>query len=174
MRLIQRFMLLAVTLGALVGLVAGPALAAGTGALKFSASGGSYARWNSDHTAVDLHVAAADGYAAATLMGVGATRRLPDTAPSLAATGYAAGTPRLVIAMDDGTYVFGYPTNSGDNAAGLFESPKTSGYVQWSDILAAYGTTKVSDVYVVADGSQATPYTASVTSLQYNGKVYIP
>ena len=105
------------------------------------------------------------GYAIAYLHNTPST--LPATAPSLEATGYAAGTPRLVIFMSNGDTVFSYP-------GGTFEINSSGTYVDWATVLSTEGGKTVSSVYVVADASQAVPYEATVTALQYHGDIYVP
>jgi hypothetical protein len=81
----------------------------------------------------------------------------PSSEPSLAATNYASGTPRIVIFMSDNNNLFIYPTGG----------PPTN-YAAWLAAETADGAT-VTGVYIVADTSQPVPYTTDVTSFQYNG-----
>lgn len=156
-----------------VGLATATAGSAATTNVSFSSSAGNSAHWSADHTALvfDMNNATAPkgqggfGYAIAYLHNTPST--LPATAPTFAATGFAAGTPRLVIFMSNGDTVFGYPN-------GTFEINSSATYVDWVTVLSTEDSHTVSSVYVVADASQAVPYEATVTSLQYAGNTYVP
>lgn len=168
-----------------VGLATATAGSAATTNISFSSSAGNSAHWNADHTALvfTMNNASAPkgqggyGYAIAYLHGT-PSKLAPDMpAPTMTATNFAAGTPRLDICLTDGSggCVFGYPTASGTMTweSNSLMSPSVPYGSSWSDVVAAVGERDVT-VFVVADGSQTVPYTATVTSLEYNGSTYVP
>jgi hypothetical protein len=162
-----------------VALATATAGSASTANVSFSSSAGNSAHWNADHTALvfDMNNASAPkgqggyGYAIANLNGTSST--LPANAPTMEATGFAAGTPRLDICLSSGGCVFGYP-----GPGGIITWDSNNGSVPygstWATVQADEASYTVTSVYVVADGSQAVPYEATVTSLSYGGATYVP
>lgn len=171
-------------LAAGIGLAAATSGNAATANLSFSSSAGNSAHWNATGTAVVLDMNRANaapgqggtngGYAIASLHNT--PGNLPSEAPTMTATNFAAGTPRLAICDASSVCIWGYPT--GPDGSLTFDS--NTGFVpygsSWDTAVADADTAgfTVSSVFVVADASQATPYESIVSSLQYNGATYIP
>lgn len=164
-----------------VGLATATAGNASTANLSFSSTAGNSAHWNARHTAVVLDVNRADaakgqggpgaGNAVAYLHSTPTT--LPVAAPSMVATNFAAGTPRLDICLSSGGCVFGYPTADGTMTWDSNDGSVPYGST-WDAVRADEASYAVTSVFVVADASQPVPYEATVTSLTYNGATYIP
>lgn len=97
---------------------------------------------------------------------------LPSAEPSYTPVGYASGTPRIFIFMSDGNYIFIYPDSV--LGAGYVSSTNlgTVLYTTWASSETGSGAT-VTAVYIIADTSQAIPYTAYITSFQYDGVTLI-
>lgn len=157
---------------AVIGLPAGPALASSPALnISFSSSAGSTAHWLPKHSGILLRVAGnpSTAYAVASLHHFDASA-LPSQEPSFTATGYASGTPRLAILMDDGAVIFGYPIGPGGS---MVWEPHASGLPlytsDWAAVTSFYSGVGVSQVFMVADGSQPLPYTATVGNIEYGG-----
>lgn len=99
--------------------------------------------------------------------------------PTFTTDNYAAGSPRYVIDLSNGDYLFGNPPNSGLNDLAFaweIHHPDYSfavpPYVSWSDVVAFEDGQTVTDAYVVADGDQDPGTTDKIGSLQFNGTTY--
>lgn len=154
---------------AVIGLSAGPALASPALNVSFSSSAGSTAHWLPKHSGILLSVAGnpSTAYAVASLHHFDHSA-LPTEEPSFSATGYAAGTPRLVIVMNDGAVIFGYSIGGS-----MLWEPHASGLPMytsdWAAVTSFYASDGVSQVFIVADGSQPLPYSATVSNIEYGG-----
>lgn len=170
----------AVALG--VGLATATAGSAATTNVSFSATAGNSVHWNADHTALVFSLTngtanarqGGGGYANAFLHNT--PSELPTTEPSFDGTGIASGTPRLDIFLADGSYFFVYNDGSFQYNDGALTQSCWAGSAckaDWTALQSQLTSATVSQVYLVADASQALPYTATVTSLDYNG-TYVP
>jgi hypothetical protein len=123
------------------------------------------------------------GWAQISLNGVNGD--LPTTAPGLSVTHYAAGTPRLEIVPANGgdslaTDATGYPdpslcANPTNGICWALPSSPNTYTATWSAVQTFInGEGGAKTAYVVADASQAVPYTSDVTSLSWNGQALIP
>ncbi|MGC8618665.1 MAG: hypothetical protein ACP5UZ_08045 [Thermoplasmata archaeon] len=99
---------------------------------------------------------------------------LPDSSPYFSATNYASGTPRLVIFMSTGDYIFIFPTGSGISDELVIGG--TGSYGTYATFYSDESGATVTSVFIVADTSQgwsatngATPYTSDITGFFYNG-----
>jgi hypothetical protein len=151
--------------------------------ISFSSTAANSAHWNADHTALVFTLTngtanarqGLGGYALAYLHNT--PRALPTSEPSLSGDNIASGTPRLDIFLADGSYFFVYNDGSFqyNNGGALSENCWGGSACQadWTT-LADEINANVSSVYVIADGSQTMPYTATVNSLVYSGITYVP
>jgi hypothetical protein len=108
----------------------------------------------------------------------------PASPPSFTTDNYAAGSPRWVVALSDGYYLFGYPAQLGTGATADFtgnqwqvNGPSTTAcgasYTTYAKALACSdpaGVATVKQAYIVADGDQAAKTVDMLTSVQYNGQ----
>lgn len=94
---------------------------------------------------------------------------LPTTEPSYTPVNYHSGTPRIFVYMSDGSYAFIYP-NSVYGAGNVEAVP--GGIIPYTTWMASEASNSVAAVYIVADTSQAIPYTAYITCFQYSD-VYV-
>jgi hypothetical protein len=166
-----------------LGLATATAGSAAANNISFSSTAGNSAHWNADHTALVFTVTngtanahqGLGGYALAYLHHT--PSQLPTTEPSFSGDNIASGTPRLDIFMADGSYFFVYNDGSFQyiNAGPLSQDCWGGSACQagWATLAGAVNTS-VSSVYVIADGSQTMPYTATVNSLVYSGITYVP
>lgn len=97
------------------------------------------------------------------------------TAPTMTATNYGGGDPRLVLEFHNGQYLFGYPTGT-NGALSWTDEPGGTAEATWGDALAAVnagGTdNSLTAAFVVQDaGSTATTV---ITDLTYNGEAVVP
>ncbi len=157
---------------------------AATANLSFSSSAGNSAHWNATGTAVVLDMNRANaapgqggtngGYAVASLHHTPST--LPNEAPTMTATNFGSGTPRLAICNASSECIWGYPTGPGGSLTFDSNTQFVPYGSSWATAVADANAVgfEVSSVFVVADASQATPYESIVSSLQYNGATYIP
>lgn len=154
--------------------------------VSFTVTGsGNTAGWalGSNHPDAVLHLAstASNSNAAITVTNIPANSEMPTTAPTFATTGYAAGTPRLEIQAGDGSYEAAYPASvCGQTAPAVcWASPVGTAGTSYD---ATYGQVRayvdshggVLVAFVVADASQAPPYTADVTALSWGTTTLVP
>lgn len=151
-------------------LAAGTAYAEPASNVSFFNGGGGSAGWLPRHNGIQLSVPVAGAYAGITLHHFDA--QLPADAPTFATTAYAAGSPRWVIEFADGSALFGYPLQFG-NQWEVRGCPGYTGpmYTTYADA-AASCTGDVTAVYIVADGSGGFPETDTITGIQYGGGNY--
>jgi hypothetical protein len=164
LRSFKRLLVVAAVVASVTGLAVASALASPPMKLSLQASTGNSASWvghgHNVYASLTIGSASApDGYALIAVSRFGST--LPSTEPSFATSGYAAGTPRIVVSMSDGNNLFVHPDGSAEWTG--------NGPGNYSDFLAAEGSAAVNAVYIVADTSQGVAYTANVTAFQYNG-----
>jgi hypothetical protein len=103
---------------------------------------------------------------------------VPATEPAFKASAYAAGTPRMVIDLNNGQTLVGYPGQalsgqSAPDAAGMAWAVGASS--TYTDYATAYktataSTTLVKDAYIVEDAKQAAGTANTLTAVQYDGK----
>jgi hypothetical protein len=151
--------------------------------ITFQAAGGS-AAWTDVHqTAVALTVNNVSGYAVIDLHGFTVGANLPTTEPVLTVTHYASGTPRLEIVPSGpdsiANDVTGYPDPSlCGKSSGICWSvpPNTNSYnATYADVQSYInGHGGIHAAYIVADGSQATPYTSDVNGFTWDGATLVP
>jgi len=193
---VRRFILAAVTgtaaaavtlLGGIMpagAAVHGPAAGAGYALAINQSSGDGEMNWNTNTNHPDLltRIGTPSASATASIEGIVAHSEMPTTAPVFnVASGYGAGTPRLEIQAGDGTYEAGYPAVvCGATAPAVcWASPVGT---QGTSYGATYGQVRgyidshggVVAAFVVADGSQATPYTADISALSWDTTQLIP
>lgn len=167
-RLLVMAVLVVSALGFSTGLTTSPALASGKITVSLSASPGSSAQWLPHHQAVQLCVAGdpSTAYAEITLHHFAST--LPSAEPTFTASFYSSGTPRWVIVFSDGTTAFGYPASYvGTNNWEILGNPT---YMTYAGLQSAEGSTTVTSVYIVADGSATLPYCTTVSAIVYDGQ----
>jgi hypothetical protein len=104
---------------------------------------------------------------------------VPMTEPAFKASAYSAGTPRMVIDLNNGKTLVGYPgvTLSGktgpdtaDMAWAVGNGGTYTDYQTAYNAAAAY-TTTVKDAYIVEDASQPVGTANTLTDIQYDGRV---
>ena len=104
----------------------------------------------------------------------------PKTPPSFTTDNYAAGSPRWVIALANGRYLFGYPAQLGAGANASFtgnqwEANGVNVYETYAKALAdandPLGNVAVTDAYIVQDADQAAGTVDTLTNVQYGGAV---
>lgn len=146
-----------------------------------SASGtGASATWNgADSVKLTVGSPSSTTFAQADIKGV--PTFLPTHEPSFTTTAYAAGSPRFVMELANGTNVVVYPAQFGAGAnAELQPKPASASaeYVTWatalSEVAALPGSHVVKDVFIVADGDQAAGTTDNVDNVLYNGHTIVP
>jgi len=97
------------------------------------------------------------------------------TAPTMTATNYGGGDPRLVLEFHNGQYLFGYPTGS-NGALSWSDEPSGTAEASWSAALAAVNAggadNSLTAAFVVQD-SGSTAQTV-ITDLTYNGEQVVP
>ncbi len=102
----------------------------------------------------------------------------PKTPPSFTTDNYAAGSPRWVIALANGRYLFGYPAQLGAGANASFtgnqwEANGVNVYETYARALAdandPLGNVLVTDAYIVQDADQAAGTVDTLTNVQYGG-----
>lgn len=107
---------------------------------------------------------------------------MPTAEPSLTVTNYASGTPRLEIvpsgADSIANDVTGYPDPSlCGKTSGICWSvpPNTNSYTATYADVQSYinGKGGIHAAYIVADGSQTTPYTSDVTGFSWDGQTLV-
>jgi hypothetical protein len=122
------------------------------------------------------------GQMAVNLASAGKTE--PTAPPSFTTDNYAAGSPRWVVTLSDGYYLFGYPVQLGTGAAADFtgnqwqvNGPSTTAcgasYTTYAKALACAdpsGAGTVKQAYIVADGDQKAGVVDTLTNVQYNGQ----
>jgi hypothetical protein len=103
----------------------------------------------------------------------------PATPPSFTTDNYAAGSPRWVIELANGSFIDGYPAQLGGTANDSFTGNQwavgNSGtYESYADALAGandpLGNVQVTNAYVVEDADQAAGTADTLTGVQYNGQ----
>jgi hypothetical protein len=102
----------------------------------------------------------------------------PTTEPAFKASAYSTGTPRLVIALNNGKSLVGYPGlalsgQTGPDTAGMAWAVGNAGtytdYKTAYDAAAASSTT-VGQAYIVEDASQPAGTANTLTYIQYGGR----
>ena len=149
--------------------------------LSFQVSSGNSAGWvtgpGSSSSEAFLTINTATGFSFAVIYVHHTPAALPITEPSYSVINYASGTPRIWIYMSDGSGAFIYPTAvfGTTNVETLGFTCSSSGFVAYStwQTCEAGTTNTVSAVYIIADTSQAVPYTAYITCFQYNSTFLI-
>jgi hypothetical protein len=166
--------------------IAGSASAASSYSISFSTTGaGNTAGWTTTaEKSVTLHVenASSGSNAVINVNGFTAGDALPTTAPTFdVSSGYASGTPRLEIEAGNGTYEAAYPASvCGATAPAVCWANPVPGqgttydatYAQVRDYVDSNGGIK--SAFVVADTSQALPYSAVVDELSWGGQQLVP
>jgi hypothetical protein len=140
--------------------------------------------WNTNinHPSLLTRIGTATASATASIEGITPHSEMPTTAPTFNVdTGYGAGTPRLEIQAGDGSYEAAYPAVvCGATAPAVcWASPVGT---QGTSYDATYGQVRgyidshggVIAAFIVADGSQATPYTADISNLSWDTTQLIP
>lgn len=102
---------------------------------------------------------------------------VPTTEPAFKASAYSSGTPRMVIELNNGQSLVGYPGlalsgGTGPDAAGMAWAVGNSG--TYTDYATAYtaaasSSTTVKDAYLVEDASQPAGTANTLTGVQYDG-----
>ena len=164
--------------------VHGPAAGGGYTLVIGQSSGDGEMNWNTNTNHPDLltRIGTVSASATADIEGITAHSEMPTTAPVFnVASGYGAGTPRLEIQAGDGSYEAGYPASvcGAVAPAVCWASPLGT---QGTSYDATYGQVRgyidshggVVAAFVVADGSQATPYTADISNLSWDTTQLIP
>ena len=104
---------------------------------------------------------------------------VPTTEPEFQASAYSSGTPRMVIELNNGHSLVGYPGltlsgGTGPDAAGMaWAADNGNTYTGWTtaaNAALAYSTT-VKDAYIVEDASQPTGTANTLSGVQYGGQV---
>jgi hypothetical protein len=103
---------------------------------------------------------------------------VPTTEPAFQASAYSSGTPRMVIDLNNGQSLVGYPGlalsgGTAPDAAGMAWAVGNSGtYTAYTTAYtaAAASSTTVKDAYIVEDASQPVGTANTLTGVQYNGK----
>jgi hypothetical protein len=93
--------------------------------------------------------------------------------PTFTTDTFSGGSPRYEIDLDNGDYLFGYPSNapfgrSWDVNCGHVGCVPMA-QVPWGDVQTAEGTAKVTDVLVEADGGQSDGTTDVITDFNFDG-----
>ena len=151
-------------------LAAGTAYAEPASNVSFFNGGGGSANWLPQHSGIRLNLPTAGAYAGITLHHFGT--ELPALEPTFVTSAYAAGSPRWVIEFANGSLLFGYPAPFSQwevrGCAG-YSGPM---YTTWADASASCGSSEVTAVYIVADGSGGIPETETITRIQYDNEDY--
>jgi hypothetical protein len=154
---------LAVVLSTVATAAAAPAMN-----LSFQTSSGNSAGWvtgpGSSSSEAYLTINNATGFSFAVITVHHFPTALPSTTPAFVSPQYKSGTPRIFIDMADGNYVFIY----GDTTVECILSGVSVYPCSYSGFYSTESSSSVSAVYIVADTSQAVPYTAYITCFQYN------
>jgi hypothetical protein len=112
----------------------------------------------------------------------------PAAPPSFVTSAYAAGSPRWVVELSDGYYLFGFPSQLGAGATDDFTGPQWSvqgpaatacgaGYVTYAKGLSCAdpaGSGHVTHAFIVEDADQAANTADTLTGVQYDGLVPVP
>jgi len=102
----------------------------------------------------------------------------PKAPPSFTADNYAAGSPRWVIELANGSFIDGYPLQLGSAAKADFtgaqwEVGNSGTYVTYQQALTGandpLGNVRVTDAFIVADADQAAGTHDTLTAVQYGG-----
>lgn len=184
----QAAALAAVSLLAAAGaLAAGPEAHAATTPLpvSFSADGNGTAGFDAHGVPVLTLGTAADSTFAQLSVNLKAVGHAePKTAPSFTTDKYAAGSPRWVVALSDGYYLFGFPVQLDGGATADFAGPQWSvqgpsatacgaGYVTYAKALGCAdpsGSGHVTQAYIVEDADQPLGTASTLSAVQYNGQ----
>ena len=151
-------------------LAAGTAYAEPASNVSFFNGGGGSANWLPQHSGIRLNLPTAGAYAGITLHHFGT--ELPALEPTFVTSAYAAGSPRWVIQFADGSLMFGYPAQFG-NQWEVRGCPDYSGPMYTTYAVArASCSGEVTAVYIVADGSGGTPENDTITDILYGGEDY--
>jgi len=106
----------------------------------------------------------------------------PAVPPSFTTSAYGAGSPRWVIELANGQYLFGYPAQLGAGATADFTGPQwqpsgSATYETYAKALAdagdPLGNVQVTDAYIVMDADQP-PSTDTISGMQYDGMTAAP
>lgn len=98
----------------------------------------------------------------------------PATIPMFDTDHYGAGSPRLVIELNNGHSIWGYPPQSGLNGTSMAwtaDNGNTYGSYQtaYDNAGANVQNVTVKDAFIVADGDQAGGTTDTISHVEYNG-----
>ncbi|HET7172976.1 MAG TPA: hypothetical protein VFI30_01695 [Nocardioidaceae bacterium] len=171
MGILKRALGLAAATATLMALAAAPGFSAGSPSmnLSFFNGGGGNAHWAANQSVVELTLSGASSYAGFDLHHVATA--LPAEEPTFSAPSYQAGSPRWVIELSSGSYLFGYPDHTWNvEACSGIRGGAPMTYDQAVAALSADGCTgDVTDVFVVADASQPVPAVDNVSDVQYDG-----
>lgn len=102
----------------------------------------------------------------------------PTTEPAFAASAYSSGTPRMVIELNNGQSLVGYPGlalsgSTAPDAAGMAWAVGNAGtYTTYQTAYSAANanSTTVKDAYIVEDASQPAGTANTLTGVQYGGQ----
>lgn len=103
----------------------------------------------------------------------------PSAPPAFTTDNYAAGSPRWVIELANGSFIDGYPAQLGGGAKADFTGDQwavgNSGtYETYAQALAgandSLGNVKVTDAYIVEDADQAPGTVDTLTGVTYDGE----
>jgi hypothetical protein len=103
---------------------------------------------------------------------------VPTTEPAFAASAYSSGTPRMVIELNNGNSLVGYPGldlsgGTAPDAAGMAWAVGNAGtYTSYATAETGAGasTTTVKDAFIIEDGSQPSGTANTLTNVQYGGQ----
>jgi hypothetical protein len=169
---------------AVIPLGGGLALASGTGAeaattplqVTLSADGNGTAVFNGSGDPV--RTLGSTGTYAPMAVSLPSSSLAPATPPSFTTDNYAAGSPRWVIELANGSFIDGYPAQLGGTANDSFTGNQwavgNSGtYESYADALAGandpLGNVQVTNAFVVEDADQTAGTADTLTGVQYNG-----
>jgi len=103
---------------------------------------------------------------------------VPTTEPVFAASAYSSGTPRMVIELNNGNSLVGYPgldlsgATAPDTANMAWAVGNAGTYTSYATAEAGAdaSATTVKDAYIVEDGSQPSGTANTLTNIQYGGQ----
>lgn len=154
----------------LIALAAAPGFSAGSPSmsLSFFNGGGGHAHWTANQSSIQLTLSGASSYAGFDVHHVATS--LPMDEPTFSTDTYQGGSPRWVIELSSGSYLFGYPDHTWNvEACSGINGGTTMSYDEAVAALGADGCTgDVTDVFVVADASQPVPAVDNITDVQYD------
>jgi len=115
-------------------------------------------------------------YAQVSIKGV-AGAPVPVSEPTFSTDNYASGSPRIVIDLNNGKFMVGYPAASGLNGTDMAWAVGNTGtYTPYATVYAAVNanTTTIKDAYIVEDADQVPGTADTLTNIQFGGATVHP